>query len=380
MENDFLLNPEITFLNFGSFGACPKPVYNTYQDFQRQLEYEPVQFMAHHGPRLLKQSRQALSAYIGCHEDDVVFVPNPTHAFNIVAKNLRLQDGDEVLTTDIEYGAMDRTWHYYAAQKGFAYKRQHIELPLKSVDDFCEKFWRGLTPKTKAIHISHITSSTALILPVKQICQRANELGLITIVDGAHVPGHIPLHLQDLQVDYYTGACHKWMMTPKGCSFLYARKELQHALDPLIVGWGYQSTTPSHSQFLDYHQVQGTRDYSAYLTVPAAIGYMQENKWSVVAAGCRQMVQQNVQRFADLLQTTPLAPIGDDFFGQMCSLEVKGHDPIALKQKLYNEYRIEIPVMPHEGKVYIRYSINVFNTQDDLDELYEALQKILIPS
>ena len=377
LKSLFLLNPDITFLNFGSFGATPKVLFDELQRFQLELESEPVQFIVNRGPEYLRQSRGALGNYIGCDAEDVVYVPNPTFAINIIAKNLKLNPGDEILSTDLEYGAMDRTWNYYARENGYRYVRQPIRLPLQSKEDFIEQFWKGLSDKTRVVFISQITSSTGLIFPVQEICARAKELGLITIVDGAHVPGHIDLDLRKMQADYYTGACHKWMMTPKGSSFLYVKKEFQNALDPLVISWGYEAAMPSSSQFLDYHQFNGTRDFSAYLTIPKSIAFMQEHNWKSVATDCRKLVRDNAPRFAELLGTSPLAPLTDEFFGQLCSLEIKTNSPMQLKEKLYRDYKIEIPVMVHGDKVYIRYSINGFNDQGDLDRLYEALEQTL---
>ena len=377
LKSLFLLNPDITFLNFGSFGASPKVLFDELQRFQLELESEPVQFIVNRGPEYLRKSREALGNYIGCDAEDVVYVPNPTFAINIIAKNLKLNPGDEILSTDLEYGAMDRTWNYYARENGYRYVRQPIRLPLQSKEDFIEQFWKGLSDKTRVVFISQITSSTGLIFPVQEICARAKELGLITIVDGAHVPGHIDLDLRKMQADYYTGACHKWMMTPKGSSFLYVKKEFQNALDPLVISWGYEAAMPSSSQFLDYHQFNGTRDFSAYLTIPKSIAFMQEHNWKSVATDCRKLVRDNAPRFAELLGTSPLAPLTDEFFGQLCSLEIKTNSPMQLKEKLYRDYKIEIPVMVHGDKVYIRYSINGFNDQGDLDRLYEALEQTL---
>lgn len=376
-KSDFLLNPDITFLNFGSFGACPKPVFKAYQDFQLELERDPVQFIAVKGIDYIRQSREALAGYVGCDADDLVYTPNPTFAINIVARNLELQPGDEVLSTDLEYGALDRTWKFYCREKGAKYVQQHITLPLVSKEQFIADFWKGYSDKTKAIFISQITSSTGLIFPVKEICAEAKKRGLLTIVDGAHVPGHIPLNLRELEADIYTGACHKWMLTPKGSSFLYVKKAFQSWMEPLVVSWGYDSATPSDSQFLDYHQFNGTRDFSAYLTIPAAIAYMEERNWWQVAAECRQLAQSNYQRFCDLLETEPLAPVTDEFIGQLCSIPVQTSDPVGLKARLFNDHRIEIPVMPHGDQVYLRYSINAFNDQDDLDRLYDAMQDVM---
>jgi len=280
LKQQFLIDENITFLNFGSFGACPKPVFEEYQRLQRELEKESVQFIAFDGPKNLKHSREALANYIHCNADDVVYVTNPSYAINIVAKNLQLKQDDEILSTNIEYGALDRTWNYYCRKAGAKYIRQPIELPVISKEKIIEDFFKGSTAKTKAIFISHITSATALKLPVKEIIDIARAKGLLTIVDGAHVPGHIALDITVLDADVYTGACHKWMCTPKGSSFLYVRNSLQKMFDPLVISWGYESAVPSNSQFIDYHQMQGTRDLSTFLSVPKAIEFLNENNWT----------------------------------------------------------------------------------------------------
>ncbi len=377
LKSQFLINPNITFLNFGSFGACPKPIFEDYHKWQLEMETEPVQFITVNGYQYLKQSREALGAYIGCPADDLVYVPNPSYAFNIIAKSINLKPGDEILTTDLEYGAMDKTWNYYCKQKEAKYVRQHITLPLTTKETFIEEFFKGLTKNTKAIFISQITSTTALILPVKEICDIAKEKGILTIVDGAHVPGHIPLNLSELKADIYTGACHKWMMTPKGCSFLYVIKQQQYWVDPLVISWGYESAMPSHSQFLDYHQLQGTRDFTAFLTVPKAIEFMSANNWKEQAAKCRKLVQDNAQRFCDLLGSKPLCPVNDDFLGQMFSIPIHTNEPETLQRDLFEAYKIEIPVMRHGYDTYLRYSIQVFNSQKDLNILYDALKEII---
>jgi isopenicillin-N epimerase len=204
----------------------------------------------------------------------------------------------------------------------------------------------------------------------------AKERGIMTFVDGAHAPAQVPLNLQDCAFDFYTGACHKWMMTPKGSSFLYVKKEHQHMIDPLIVSWGYNAVFPSHSTFLDYHQMNGTRDYSAFLTIPTALEFMKQNNWEQVAADCRKLVQQNGPAFCELSGSKPLAPINDDFILQLFSAEIKAPEPEKLYRHFYDEYKIEIPVMRHGDKVYLRYSINAFNSQQDLDTLFTAIRDI----
>lgn len=329
------------------------------------------------GISYLKSSREALASFINCNADDVVYVTNPTYAINIIAKSLKLEEGDEILSTNLEYGALDRTWNYYCKKSKAKYIRQTIELPVTSKEAVIEQFWKGYSSKTKAIFISQITSSTALRLPVEEICEMAKEKGLLTIVDGAHVPGHIPLNLATLKADIYTGACHKWMMTPKGCSFLYVKKEIQNQFDPVIISWGYESAAPSHSQFLDYHQMQGTRDFSAFLTVPKAIAFLTENNWPQVAAACRELARNNYKKFCDLLGGAPLCPLNDDFMVQICSVPVKTDAPEKLQRHLFENYKIEVPVMRLEDHIFLRYSVQAFNTQAELDKLYNALEEII---
>jgi isopenicillin-N epimerase len=376
LSDQFLLRKDITFLNFGSFGASPRPVFERYQQYQLELEQEPVEFITNTGLHYLKESRNALAKFVGCAADDLVYVVNPSYAVNIVAKNYPLQSGDEVLTTAIEYGACDKTWNYYCKKVGAKYVKQPITFPLTTKEKFVEDFFKGLTAKTKIIFISHITSSTALRLPVEEICAIAKEKGLVTIVDGAHAPAQIDLDFNTLQADVYVGACHKWMMAPKGASFLYVKKEFQHLFDPLVISWGYDALFPSSSQFLDYHQAQGTRDFSAFLTVPTAINFMEENDWKTVAKNCRQLTIDNVNKFATLLNTEPLTHNTDDFTVQMCSTKIKTTEPEKLHNHLFEKYKIQVPIMRLDDSVFVRYSIQVFNTQNDLDTLCNALADI----
>jgi isopenicillin-N epimerase len=377
MKSQFLLHPSITFLNHGSFGACPKPIFEAYQRFQLELEHEPVVFIQKKLPQYLKQAKIPLAKFIGCKAEDFFFVPNPTVAINTVMRSLKLQPGDEILSTNHEYGAMDRTWNFFCKKSGAKYIRQNISLPIVSKEQIIEEFWKGYNSNTKVVFLNQMSSATALIFPVKEICDKAQELGLITIVDGAHVPGHIDLYITDLNPDFYTGTLHKWMLAPKGSSFLYVKKEFQVEIEPLVVSWGYESLAPSESQFLDYHEYQGTNDHSAFLCTPKVIEFLEQNNWKEQSKACKQIVFANYQRFCDLLKTQPLAPISEEFLGQMASVPVKTSKPTELKDLLYEKYSIQIPVMPLNGEIYLRYSINAYNTQEDLDILYKALEDII---
>jgi selenocysteine lyase/cysteine desulfurase len=204
LKEYFLLDPNVIYLNHGSFGACPRPVFEAYQNWQRELERQPVGFIGQRSA-FMGKARIRLANYLGVHADDVVYFPNPTTAINMVARNVKLQTGDEILTTDHEYGAMNRTWGYVCKKAGVKYINRPMPLPLTTVEAVVETFWAGVTPRTKVIFISHITSPTALIFPVKEICQRARQAGILSIIDGAHAIGQIPLDLVDLGCDIYTG-------------------------------------------------------------------------------------------------------------------------------------------------------------------------------
>ncbi len=376
IKSQFYLDPEIAFLNHGSFGACPKPIFEHYQYWQRELEKNPVRFIQKELGGHLKKSKEALSKYIHCDAKDFFFTPNPTTAINTVMRSIALQAGDEILTTNHEYGAMDRTWHYYCKKSGAQYIRQNISLPIISKEQILEQFWSGYTSKTKVVFLNQISSATALIFPVKEICEKARSLGLITIIDGAHVPGHIDLNITELNPDYYTGTLHKWMLAPKGCSFLYVRKELQDSLDPLVVSWGYESVAPGESRFLDYHEQQGTRDIAAFLTAPAAIEFLKTNHWSEQSQKCKQTILEIYADFCQLVGTEPICPISSEFLGQMCSIPIKTQKPLELKELLYNQYKIEIPVMQIDHGFFIRISWNAYNEASDLDRLKNALIQI----
>lgn len=377
MKSVFLLDNNITFLNHGSFGACPKPVFEEFQRLQLELEQEPVHFIQKKLPIYLKEAKKPLAKFIGCNEEDFFFTPNPTFAVNTIMRSLNLQKGDEILTTNHEYGAMDRTWNFYCKKSGAKYIRQEISLPIISKEQILEEFWKGYNSNTKVIFLNQISSSTALIFPVKEICDKAQQLGLITIVDGAHVPGHIDLNISELNPDFYTGTLHKWMLAPKGSSFLYVKKEFQVDIDPLVVSWGYESLAPSESQFLDYHEYQGTNDHSAYLCTPKVIDFLEGNNWKEKSKACRNIVLANYQRFCDLVGTQPICPISEEFLGQMASIHVRTEKPMELKELLYSKYKIQIPIMPLNDKIYMRYSINVYNSQEDLDILYLAITDII---
>ncbi|MBK7176690.1 MAG: aminotransferase class V-fold PLP-dependent enzyme [Chloroflexi bacterium] len=379
LRDQFLLNPDIVFLNHGSFGATPRPVFAAYQEWQRLLEAQPVQFIATDMPGYFAAARERLAAYLHAAAADLVYVPNATFGVNVVARSLKLGPGDEILTTDHEYGACDNAWVFACGQTGAIYRHQPITLPVSSADEMVAQFWQGVTPRTKVIYLSHITSPTALRLPVEAICARARQAGILTLIDGAHAPGQIDLDLPALGADFYTGNCHKWMMSAKGAGFLYARPEAQPLLEPLIVSWGWGPNRDFSfgSDFLDYFQWWGTKDPAAALSVPVALDFMAIHDWTAVRQQCHELAVETLGRLTELTHLPPIYPASPDFFGQMVAAPLPQLDAKELKRRLYAEYRVEVPVVAWNGRQFIRVSIQGYNTRSDVDALVAALAELL---
>lgn len=370
LRDEFLLDPSVIFLNHGSFGACPRPVFEVYQNWQRELERQPVEFLGRRYDGLMDEARAKLAAYVGTTADELIFVPNATVGINLVARSWKLQPGDEILMTDHEYGAMEFTWQFICNQTGATIIRHAIPLPLPSNEEIIDSFWAAVTPRTKIIFLSHITSPTALILPVQEIVRRARAAGIMTIVDGAHVPGHLDLDIRAIDADFYAGNCHKWLCAPKGAGFLHARPEHHAILDPIIISWGWGFQT----SFVGRNQWQGTRDIASFLSVPAAIEFQQKYAWKTVRSYCHTLAQQTQQRLAHILGLPAIATPTN--FGQMVTVQLPECDVEVTKRRLYDEYRIEAPLVPWNGRQYIRISFQGYNTPAEADAIVQALGEI----
>lgn len=380
LSSQFLLDPDFIFLNHGSFGACPKPVFRQYQNWQRKLEEQPVQFLGRQYHDLIRQAIQPLAEYLSTHPSNLVFVPNATYGVNLVARSLNLQPGDEILSSNHEYAACDYAWEFVCSKHAAHYFRQSLPYPALSEVEMLEIFWLGVTNRTKLIFLSHITSPTALRLPVEAICKRAREQGILTLIDGAHAPGQIPLNLDQIGADFYTGNCHKWLLSPKGAGFLYAAPTVQELIEPLVISWGYQTdpAKSSGSRFLDLLTWTGTHDPAAYLSVLTAIQFQQENHWQQVQQECHDLIKEYLPKFSDLTGYPDLYQ-HDNQYRQMTCIEIPLMQNLELfKSQLYDQFRIEIPTIDWNQRHFLRISMQAYNQASDLDELLESL-KYLIP-
>lgn len=373
LKDYFLLDPSISFLNHGSFGATPKPVFLEYQRWQEELEHQPVEFLARRHDELMHGARTALAEYFRTEARNLVYTQNVTISVNMVGHSLELGPGDEVLASDHEYGACDRMWRFLAKEQGFRYVNQPIPVPLISTSDFMEQFWSGVTSRTRVIFLSHITSPTAILFPVAEICRRARVAGILTIIDGAHVPGQLPLDLTSIGADFYGGNLHKWLCAPKGAGFLYARPEVQHLLKPLVVSWGYESMNPSSSSFIDQNEWWGTRDIAAFLSVGAAIQFQMQHDWIRVRAACHTLLKTAIQRLHEITGLPTFYP-NDSWYVQMAAAPLPVEvDVLALKGRLYDDFRVEVPLVEWNGRKLIRISVQAYNTQEDIERLLAAV-------
>jgi isopenicillin-N epimerase len=376
LKEFFLLDPDVIFLNHGSFGAAPRPVFQAYQDWQRRLERQPVLFLGRELHDLLAEARAALGAELRADPDDLVLIPNATFGVNLVARSLPLEPGDEVLGSDHEYGACERTWQFVCAKTGAVYRRQSVPLPAATEEELLEAFWAGVTPRTRVILLSHITSPTAVRLPVAALCARARAAGILTLIDGAHAPGQIPLDLPAIDPDFYTGNLHKWALSPKGAAFLYTRRDRQPLVEPLVVSWGWTAEAPRvpATTYVDLLEWWGTVDPAAPLSVPAALRFQADHDWPVVRRDCHCLATEALLRIGELTGLPPLYPPGSDLYAQMVAAPLPPQvDPDALQARLYDEHRIEVPCLDWNGRPLIRVSIQGYNDPADVDALVGAL-------
>jgi isopenicillin-N epimerase len=373
MRDLFLLDPDVVFLNHGSFGACPLPVFERYQEWQRELERRPVEFLGRRLPELMDEARAALAGYVGADASDVIFVPNATAGLNMAARSLPLEPGDEILATDHEYGALDLTWEFVCGKTGARYVRQQVPVPVGSKDEVVEQVWAGVTERTRVLFLSHISSRTAIPFPLVELSRRAREVGILTIVDGAHAPGQIPVDVPALGVDIYAGNCHKWLCAPKGSAFLWARLEHQPWIEPSVVTWGWAPA----QRFAERSHWQGTRDPGPFLAVPAAIEFQREHDWARVQERCHELACDARRAIADWTGLEPLAPDSPEWLAQMVSLPLPSCDPEEVKRKLKEEHAIEVAAWDWNGTPLIRVSVQGYNSAQDIETLVEALPRVL---
>lgn len=348
------LDPSVVFLNHGSFGACPRTVLAAQREFVARMEREPVLFVHRDLEGLLDVARGSLASFLGADADDLAFVPNATAGVNTVLRSLRLEPGDEVVTTDHEYNACRNALDMVAQLWGARVVVAQVPFPLQDPAQVVDALTRCITPRTRLLLVDHVTSPTGMVLPVDRIVAAFAARGVDTLVDGAHAPGMLPLELRSLGAAYYTGNCHKWLCTPKGSAFLFVRRDRQAGIRPLAISHGANSTRTDRSRFRLEFDFTGTCDASPWLAIPAALDFLSH----LLPDGIPALMAHNrslALRARDLLCNVlgTAAPCPDSMIGSLASIVlpplerepvgVLGLDPLQLE--LWERWRVEVPVM-----------------------------------
>ncbi len=381
-----LLDPNVANLNTGSFGPLPKAVFERVTQLRRRLAEEPMDFLLRQLPPLLWQARTRLARFLGADSRRLLFTANVSAGINIVASGLTLSAPGEILLSDHEYGAMHWCWERAAQRQGLTLRTFALPILAEDPREIVEALETALSERTRLVFFSHVLSPTGLILPAKEMCQAAKGVGAITVVDGAHAPAMIPLALDDLGANFYAGNCHKWLLAPTGCGFLYLAKGQEERLQPLQVSWGYRperarmeeadefGSTPR----LRFYEFEGTRDVCPWLAVPAAIEFQEELGWEAIRDHNEKLVEYTRKRIGGLAGLSLATPRDPRLHGFMTAFRLPAHtDARGWRQRLWEEFRIEVPIVERPEGLLLRVSTHFYNTRDEIDRLAEAVDRML---
>jgi isopenicillin-N epimerase len=400
LASHWRLDPEVTFLNHGSYGACPVEVLEAQSAWRARLERQPVKFLSRELDGHLAAVRRAIGAFVGADPDDLGLIANATGGVNAVVRSLRFEPGDEILTTDHEYNAILNVARHVAARDGAHVVVARLPFPAVSEDDIVDRILAAATDRTRLAVISHVTSPTALVLPVDRIVATLNDRGIDTLVDGAHAPGMVPLDLDRLGAAYYAANLHKWVCAPKGSAFLHVRGDRQAAVRPATISHGANAPAEKGPRFRSEFDWQGTLDPTAWLAVPTAlevVGGLVDGGWPAVMTRNHELAMVAGRAVADI---TGAALSPESLIGSMVALALPADGPLgglpaegqsspldadALQSQIYDRFAIEVPIgpfpvpsaeSPDPSRRLIRVSAALHNDKDDVDRLVEALRTI----
>jgi isopenicillin-N epimerase len=382
------LDPDVIFLNHGSFGACPAEVLRDQHALRAEMEAGPVRFLSRELDDRLDAARASLAAFVGADPDDLGFVANATTGVNAVLRSLAFDAGDELLTTDHAYNACRNTLRFVAERAGVNVVVAPVPFPLASPDEVVQAVLARVTPRTRLAMLDHVTSPTGVVLPIERLIAELGARGIEILVDGAHAPGMLPLDLRTLGATYYSGNCHKWMCAPKGSAFLWVRRDRHAAVHPVTISHGANAVRPGRSRFRLEFDWTGTSDPTAWMTVPKAIDYvgaLLPGGWPEVMRRNRALALDARRRVCAAVGTPPPAP--EEMIGSLAAIvlpdgqttEIMWRRPDPIQTRLYDDWHIEVPVMswPAAPKRLIRLSAQLYNSPDHYVRLAEALTKEL---
>jgi isopenicillin-N epimerase len=382
LEKHWLLDPAITHLNHGSFGACPRKIFELHSEWRLRMERDPLDFLWRHLDGPLDASRARVAELLRAPVEELAFVPNATSAVNAVLRSLEFAPGDELLTTSHGYNACVNVMREVARTSGAKVVIAPVPFPISSQREIVDAVLAHVTPRTKLALIDHITSPTAIIFPVAEIVAALNERGVDTLVDGAHAPGMIPLDLPAIGAAYYTGNLHKWICAPRGTAFLYAREDRQEGLQPPTISHGTNTRRPDRSAFHDRFDWQGTLDVTGWLCAGDAA------RWcaNLLPGGHEELMRRNhdlaISARRLLCERLGIeAPCPEDMLGSMATLQLPTGFPHREPERfdpdqtwLLEEHRFEVPFMRWDGRRWFRVCSHAYNDLEDYAHLAEALR------
>jgi isopenicillin-N epimerase len=382
VRSNWILDPEVAFLNHGSYGATPRPVLERQHALRVELEREPVSFLWRLLPDLAAEARSCVAGFVGADPDGVAFVTNATTGVNTVLGSLvpSLRPGDRLVATDHAYPAVRNALLAACARSGASLDEVTVPLPFPRDADIVAAVEGALTDRTRLVVIDHVASSTAAIFPVARIVERCRSAGVPVLVDAAHAPGMLPVDVVGLGADYWTGNLHKWVCAPKGSAVLWVAPEHRHEVHPLVTSHGSGQGYRAEFDWI------GTHDPTPYLAAPAALSFLGGLGWERVMAYNRGLALHGRDVVASALAAAQ--QVDDGRTGSMSVVELPPgaassfDDALAIQERLFAEHRIEVPVTWWDERAFVRISAQVYNAPAEYDRLAGALHAVLsgVPS
>jgi isopenicillin-N epimerase len=382
------LDPEVIFLNHGSFGACPRVIMERQHELRREMEAQPLLFLHHTLEARIDACKPRLAQLVGCDVEDLALVANATTGVNTVLRSLTFAEGDELLVTDHEYNSSRNALEYVAQRSGARIVVVPVPFPIENANQIVDDIVSQANDRTRLCLIDHVTSATGVVMPVAEIVAALHERGIDTLVDGAHAPGMLPLDLTALNVAYYTGNCHKWLCTPKGSALLFVRRDRQEPIRPLSISHGANAERSDRSRFQLEFDFTGTNDFTAWMCIPDAIAFLE----SLLPGGIAELRQRNHDLaiagrnlLCEALGTT--APVPDSMIGSLASVILPDPDPTGapkmagdpLQAILWEQHKIEVPCMnwPHPKLRMLRISPQIYNSIEQYEYLANAIRTLV---
>jgi isopenicillin-N epimerase len=386
----WMLDPGISFLNHGSFGACPREVLAAARRVRERIEREPVRFFVGELEPLGDEARAVIGAFVGAHADDLAFVPNATAGVSTVLRSLELSPGDELLTTDHAYNACKNALDHAAARAGARVVVARVPFPVSGPDAVVAAVLAATTPRTRLALIDQVTSPTALVFPVARLVAALAARGVDTLVDAAHAPGMVPMAIDGVGAAYTTGNFHKWTCAPKGAAFLHVRRDRQAEVRPLAISHGANSPRRDRSRFRLEFDWTGTADPTPFLCVPDALRFLASLSPGGVAGVMADNHAKAVAARRMLCAALGIdAPCPDDMLGAMASVPLPPFPEVAvegapfdpIQEALFQRFQIEVPVFPWPSPTarMLRVSTPPYVDLADVERLVDALRALGLP-